>query len=89
MKFKKADFIVNAIQKLKSLPFVEEVDFLNTPDDVEADLSVQLTINGNQSADVIDAVSNVTTDLAWKIFDETGYLPAIHWELISRYVEVF
>ncbi len=73
----KADWTIKVLSTLKRLSFVTDLEVV-LPQDVKADLGVLLKVKDKKSSDGL-VVADMISDLQWKIFDETGELPAIYW----------
>jgi len=74
----KAEWTIEILKNLLKLPFVSDVEVTEPPPDVDADLGVLIKIKDKKSSDGL-LVAEMISDLQWKIFDETGELPAIYW----------
>ncbi|MDM8550150.1 hypothetical protein QUF72_08740 [Desulfobacterales bacterium HSG2] len=74
----KADWTIKVLSSLKKLPFVNDLEIIRPPGNVKADMGILLKIKDKKSSDGL-VVADTISDLQWKIFDETGDLPAIYW----------
>jgi hypothetical protein len=74
----KAEWTIDILKSLLKLPFVADAEITEPPSDVDADIGVLIKIKDKKSSDGLLAAEMIS-DLQWKIFDETGELPAIYW----------
>ncbi len=66
------------LNKLKILSFVSDLEIVEPPGNAEADLGILIKAKDKKSSDGL-LVADTIADLQWKIFEETGELPAIYW----------
>jgi len=78
----KVDWTIEILSRLKTLPFVSDLEIINPPDNVEADLGVLIKVRNKTSSDGL-TVSGIISDMQWKVFDETGELPGIYWDWMT------
>jgi hypothetical protein len=74
-----ATLAIELFQRLKKIPFVQEIEIIEQPYDVEADISMRVhtlpDMKRNRS-DIIDTI------VAWEMEElvKTGEMPGIYWE---------
>ena len=74
---------VTVEDSLKGLPFVKEVDLLPLR---EGDRGIRLKVVVTEpfSYELFKEVSNAVSEAKWKVFQKTGELPIVDWELIYK-----
>jgi hypothetical protein len=70
---------IEILQRLKNLAFLQEIEVIEQPYDVEADLSLRL-----HASPFLDQYRNVVIDtiVDWEMeeLERTGEMPGIYWE---------
>jgi len=78
----KVEWVSEVLEKIRELPFVEDVEILTElSEDVEADLGIRIKLT--EDADKYPAgriVSKVLNDISWREFESSGRYPAVYWE---------
>lgn len=64
---------------LKNLEFIQDVEPIATPSDVEADLAVLISVD-EWKGEYTRKVSKIVTELVWKVQKETGTFISIYFD---------
>ena len=80
MRFLKVELISEVLEKIKELPFVEDVEILTElPEDVEADLGIRVKLTKNADKYPVGRIiSKILNEISWKEFESSGRYPAIY-----------
>ncbi|HHG74529.1 MAG TPA: hypothetical protein ENK22_05745 [Persephonella sp.] len=69
--------ITELLDKVSSLKEVEDMEIINIPDDVEADIGLKIKLK--KDYDWLD-VQHKINDIIWEIFEDKGELLAVYEE---------
>ncbi len=80
-----ATVTIEILERLQKIPFIEEIEIIEQPDGVEADLSLRLhTIPfiEEQQRSIV-----TSTIVAWEMqeLERTGEMPGIYWEWVQNH----
>jgi len=70
-------------QLLKELPEVKRVEILPNCDS-EVDLRLQIVVLPSLTWERLKKIPNTISKVSWEIFEETGELPAVEWDVIEE-----
>jgi hypothetical protein len=74
-----ATLAVELFEQLKKIPFIEEIDIVEQPHDVEADLSLRIHTFPGMKKDR-SLVTHTVVEWAMQELERTGEMPGIYWE---------
>jgi hypothetical protein len=74
-----ASLAIEILQRLKNIPFIQEIEIIQPPSDVEADLSLRIHTTPH-----LERKRSVVTDtiVDWEMEEllRTGEMPGVYWE---------
>lgn len=75
-----ATVTIEILERLQKIPFIEEIEIIEQPDGVEADLSLRIHTIPFIEEQQRSIVTN--TIVAWEMqeLERTGEMPGIYWE---------
>ena len=70
-------------RELKKIREVKSVELLpNCQKDV--DVYIKITVSHPKTWELIEKISETISNVKWQIFQESGELPAIEWEIVEE-----
>ncbi|RMB00053.1 hypothetical protein [Hydrogenothermus marinus] len=76
-KLKDIELIADYLQKIKNIKGIEDIQIINIPDDVEADIGIRIKLKkGYRWQEILDKLN----DIAWDLFEKKGELLAVYKE---------
>ncbi len=78
----KVEWTSEVLEKIKELPFVEDVEILTElPEDVEAELGIRIKFTKDAGRYPVGRlISRVLNEISWREFENSGRYPAVYWE---------
>ena len=69
------DLIIKLLNEISKINEIEDIEFINIPEDVDADIGLKV-----KPKDVKDRykILEKLNDLEWKIYETSGILPTIY-----------
>jgi len=68
-------------EELKRIPEVKQVNLLPS---CGADLTLEVVISVPWSWKLSEKIADAISEAKWKIFEETGELPAVEWDVVEK-----
>jgi len=76
-KLREIEIIANYLSTIKNIKGIENVEIINVPDDVEADIGIKIKLKkGYLWQDVL----NQLNDIEWELYEKEGELLAVYKE---------
>ena len=76
-KLKEVETIANYLHKIRNIKGIENIEIINIPDDVEADIGLKIKLkNGYSWQEILDKLN----DIAWELYEKEGELLAVYKE---------
>ena len=70
-------------QELKKIREVKSVELLpNCQKDV--DVYIKITVSRPKTWELIEKISETISNVKWEVFQESGELPSIEWEIVEE-----
>lgn len=80
-KIKEIQLITKLLNEISKIKGIENVELINIPDDVEADLGLRIKLKNNY--DWID-VNHKISDILWALFEKTGEYITVYREFDNQ-----
>lgn len=76
-RLKEVETIANYLHKIRNIKGIENIEIINIPDDVEADIGLKIKLkNGYSWQEILDKLN----DIAWELYEKEGELLAVYKE---------
>lgn len=80
-KIKEIQLITKLLNEISKIKGIENIELINIPDDVEADLGLRIKLKNNY--DWID-VNHKISDILWALFEKTGEYITVYREFDNQ-----
>ena len=70
-------------KKLKEIPEVKGIEILPNCEE-NVDLTFNVIISSPITWELGKKIADAVSEVSWKIFEETGELPAVEWDVVER-----